>query len=429
MVLARIASIPFRVARKVPKIERGPRASHLPPQQRDFCSSGGRLIRVSSERLDELLKAEVAYLSSAPVQPMNMRQILDIPPDMLAEFCRKEGPKRLAMRINLLEGLTGWEDVPELVQMGKFLHSWYRALTFVQMGTQDLKDLIKCIRTIRDEGRDVLRLVAAGMHKLQQNAPDKFGDGFLDRWLESFLLSRISTNLLADQLVARASQTDGGLGRPTGIINPRCNATLVCQHAAEVASKLCLRYTGHEPAFTVENYCAGVRGQKDTPCIFSYIPGYLRYIILELLKNSFKATVENASNPADIGSSPVRILVCRDEHRVAIMVSDRAGGIPLDVGDQVWSYMYGAAARGDSSGTARGDATDDKAPVATPLAGYGVGLPTSRLYARYLGGKLEVTSYPGYGTQAHVLLPRIDADQVEALPYSGSCSSLAELAP
>jgi len=41
------------------------------------------------------------------------------------------------------------------------------------------------------------------------------------------------------------------------------------------------------------------------------------------------------------------------------------------------------------------------------LAGYGFGLPLSRLYARYFGGDLRILSLDGYGTDAYLTLNRL----------------------
>ena len=48
--------------------------------------------------------------------------------------------------------------------------------------------------------------------------------------------------------------------------------------------------------------------------------------------------------------------------------------------------------------------------------GYGIGLPLSRLHARYLGGSLDLVSLPGYGVDAYLSLPRVDAELVETVP-------------
>merc|ERR1719277_2856310 len=57
----------------------------------------------------------------------------------------------------------------------------------------------------------------------------------------------------------------------------------------------------------------------------------------------------------------------------------------------------------------------EEAAVPTDLAGYGVGLPLSRLYAEYLGGSLHLMSVPNYGTHAYVFLQQ-SSDREEALP-------------
>ena len=49
------------------------------------------------------------------------------------------------------------------------------------------------------------------------------------------------------------------------------------------------------------------------------------------------------------------------------------------------------------------------------IAGYGVGLPMSRLYAQYFGGDLDVKSVEGLGTDCYLHLPKL-GDNCENLP-------------
>lgn len=346
------------------------------------------------------------YVATMPVRPVSMTKTLTVlEPDQIAAFIQTEVPKRFAFRVRMVETLTGWENIPELVEVHAMMQQWYRELRLIERSCEvGLRNFTKCTRAIRQGGNNTVALVAVGIHKLQRQTDGLYTHDFLDRWLDGFLLSRIASNMLLDQYYACASKRDGGLGRPTGIIHLECDAVAICKKAADYTSRICQAHTGHQPFIVVENYEAGKKGpQADSPCYFSYIPGYLRYIMTELLKNSFQASLR--ANPDEIlAKSPIHVLVCRDEHRVVIRVSDRGGGIPFEVGDRIWSYLYGAAAR---------DQVQDPVEPATAFTGYGVGLPLSRLHARYLGGNLKVMSYPGYGTDVSVTLPRLDGEMVE----------------
>lgn len=45
------------------------------------------------------------------------------------------------------------------------------------------------------------------------------------------------------------------------------------------------------------------------------------------------------------------------------------------------------------------------------MAGFGFGLPSSRAYAEFLGGDVQLQTLHGYGTDVYIKLKRIDGDQ------------------
>jgi len=372
-------------------------------QLRCTGTSSEKFVYIARERLDELLDAEVGYLSRVPIHSFTLQEVLALgSADSLAACILNDVPKRFAVRIRMIESLAGWDHIPELNKLHSSMRTWYRRLRLIDPQNIDLQQLTETTRAIRREGSATVGLVALGIYKLQREHSE-YTDEVLNHFLDGFLLSRIGSNMLLDQYYARAPKEAGGLARKTGIISPRCDAVALCKQAAAYASRICQLYTGQLPVVLYDNYEAGKGAcQPDSPCYFSYIPGYLRYIMVEILKNSFKATL-SGSTAEQIAERPIHVLICRDEYHVAIRVSDRAGGIPTDVGDRIWSYLYGAAARGGDEGSA------------TPLSGYGVGLPVSRLHARYLGGQLQLTTYPGFGTDVYVRLPRITSEQVEEI--------------
>lgn len=361
------------------------------------------MIMISKKQLQGFLLAEVAYLALEKIRPVTMSEVLDaVAPHRSAKFIQNEIPRRYARRIRQIEQLDGWERVPELVKVREVLFNSFQGLRMVRRGKEvGLAEFTQCLHDIRKATQHNVNLVAAGMQHVYKTSPGKYSQAQIDGWLDEFFLSRIGTQMLITQYIACEEQLTKGKVKATGIVDEQCDATKVCRMAVQQVRQICQAEHRKMPRCVIQTYTPNdIEPNPGSPCTFPFIPTYLFYILQELLKNSFRATVEKCKDDAQLERHSIRVIVSCDEKRVAIRVSDRAGGIPFDVGEKVWSYLYSTA------------------PKKSNLAGYGVGLPISRLYAQYLGGSLRLATMPGYGTDAYLLLPKISDGQVENLPQN-----------
>ena len=140
-----------------------------------------------------------------------------------------------------------------------------------------------------------------------------------------------------------------------------------------------------------------------------YPPPHLYHILFELFKNSMRATVETHNRAHELPS--IEVLIAKGEHDVSIRLSDQGGGIPRHITDHLFHYLFSTAPRPSMT------------PTVAPLAGYGYGLPLSRLYARYFHGDLILNSYDGYGTDAVVYLKALTHEATELLPVFNKTST------
>ena len=107
--------------------------------------------------------------------------------------------------------------------------------------------------------------------------------------------------------------------------------------------------------------------------------------------------------------------------RACVLVCVRAQDIPKPYGYPVRCIVPGHAGARNCKDLEKVPVTDQPAlrtgtweQCAVPaaggpvvMAGYGYGLPRSRLYARYFGGDLQVISMDGYGTDVYLHLNRL----------------------
>ncbi|KAF4975951.1 hypothetical protein FZEAL_7331 [Fusarium zealandicum] len=266
------------------------------------------------------------------------------------------------------------------------------------------------------------------------------------RFLDQHLRARIGTRLIAEQHIALhfSSQPHFDPGAsPTpcpehpsyiGVIDTALRPAQIVESCAGFVADICeLRY-GVRPLLYID-------GEPDTT--FAFVPMHLEYIVTELLKNAFRATIENKSrepvivtvapepairqNPPPAPSpakdpAPAVGRPSEDDDRgaiaplddnapgVTIRIRDRGGGIPPDVVPSIWSYSFTTftddadSIPGSSSGNDGLSAISTASTGGSSIAGLGYGLPLSRAYAEYFGGGIAVQSLSGWGTDVYLRL-------------------------
>jgi len=162
--------------------------------------------------------------------------------------------------------------------------------------------------------------------------------------------------------------------------------------------------------FVCEEHYAMFRGppvQLICPPVltFPYVPGHLSHIVFELLKNSLRAVVERFGLGDDVVYPPIKIIVVEGKEDITIKISDEGGGIGRSAIPLIWTYMYTTMERPDGEPEDFSTTSDFRAP----MAGFGYGLPLSRLYARYFGGDLRLISMDGFGTDLYIHLNRLSS--------------------
>ncbi|KAG2133089.1 mitochondrial branched-chain alpha-ketoacid dehydrogenase kinase-domain-containing protein [Suillus cothurnatus] len=236
--------------------------------------------------------------------------------------------------------------------------------------------------------------------KRSQNAKNIGLD--IQAWLDRFYMSRIGIRFLIGQHVALNTQ------QPhkdyVGIICTKANVHDIVQEAIENARFVCEEHYAMFKGPPVQLICP-------PNLIFPYVPGHLSHICFELLKNSLRAVVDRFGHDAQDEKSypPIKVIVVEGKEDITIKITDEGGGIPRSAIPLIWTYMY-TTMTGQSI-----DQDFQASDFQAPMAGFGYGLPLSRLYARYFGGDLRLISMEGYGTDVYIHLNRLSSSR-EPLP-------------
>ncbi|KAG9265804.1 pyruvate dehydrogenase (acetyl-transferring) kinase isozyme 3, mitochondrial-like [Astyanax mexicanus] len=357
---------------------------------------------------------KIEFYSRFSPSPMSIKQFLDFGRENACEktsymFLRKELPVRLAntMReVTLLPGNLLNQPSVQLVQ------SWY-SQSFVELldyenrspdDPRTLNDFLDILIQIRNRHNDVVPTMAQGVIEYKEKFGfDPFISSNVQYFLDRFYTSRISFRMLINQhTLLFGDDTNPAHPKHIGGIDPNCNVVEVVRDAYETAKMLCEKYYMMAPELHIKEFNTK---KPNRPVQVVYVPSHLFHMLFELFKNSMRATVELHEN-SEKGLPPVKALVTLGKEDLSIKISDQGGGVPLRKIDRLFNYMYSTAP------TPRLNSSE----AAAPLAGFGYGLPISRLYARYFQGDMNLYSLEGVGTHAVIYLKALSSESFERLP-------------
>ena len=244
------------------------------------------------------------------------------------------------------------------------------------------------IREQLQKHQRVAKLIAEGYREVRHMYPHIRLDSFLDR----LFISRISARILMENYIRMRTPQEGFIG----VVQKELSPLQVFEEMGKDITRLTEAIYGRAPE---------IEFRGNLTCTLDYIPRHVQFMGQELLKNAVRATTERHQGAARLGfgSQPesipkVAVEVQKGDVHVIIKISDQGGGLPKKIQEEAWQYGWTTAEEEDSQDP-YGNSNFRK-----ELAGYGFGLPLTRLHAQYFGGDVFMQALPGHGTDMYLLL-------------------------
>eukprot|EP00434_Breviolum_minutum_P012120 symbB.v1.2.010686.t1/scaffold685.1/size172784/4 len=341
-------------------------------------------------------------LQVQPIQRVAIRQLLERSASVSdehhlqhARWIQEEMPVRLAHR------LSDFLQLPFVIVCNARFHEVFRLFlhafdTLVESppvkDTQDVEKFAQMLRQLVRGHDNTIHMLQEGYAELHALLEDLVE---LEAFLNQTCFTRIGNRVLAEHFLAVHEARISGTGSKdfVGVVDPECRPGELITDLSESLGDLCEELYGTRPKVHLE-------GELDTK--LSFVPEHLNFMLQEILKNSFRATLETHL-PSD--PPPVTVEVLKGIFDVTIKVSDRGGGMLPEELREAWRYGQSCAKKPAVEVKPKDDfqlLCGRDAASMRQLAGYGFGLPLSRVYAQYFGGDIHVQTMHGFGTDVYL---------------------------
>ncbi|MCJ1426465.1 hypothetical protein MMC29_004368 [Sticta canariensis] len=392
----------------------------------------------------------VARLASKPLHSLSLADLVrhGRPPlsaDALfssANFTLSLLPVRLAHRLQALRNLPFIVvSNPHIARIySNYVHSLSTLLPYHERQITNLEDETQFTEVMADlvqTHSNTIPILARGFLECRKYISPSDVTTFLDEHLRT----RIGTRLIAEQHIAlhlsshpHNNRTNRRIQNASssyiGVIDTALRPAEIIRHCESFVSEICELKYGVRPTVVI-------KGEFNTT--LAHVPTHLEYILTELLKNAFRATVENGME-----REPIEITIAASSDTqsnsdqavsdvlpqaiegygngspsasnsnspisgVTIRIRDRGGGISPENLPNIWAYSFTTFAEDDIPDVQNGkiDALNTISGAggdSSSLAGLGYGLPLGRAYAQHFGGDIAVQSLWGWGTDVYLKL-------------------------
>lgn len=438
-----------------------------------------QLVRASTRHIQTktVTDGDIARLAAKPLYPLTLADLCSHgrPPlseqDLLssANFTLGILPSRLAHRIQSLRALPYIVVAnPNVSKIhSNYVHSLSTLLPYAERKIDSLEEEIKFTEVMADlvqTHNNTIAILARGFLEARKY----ISKDEITRFLDEHLRARIGTRLIAEQHIAlhfsskpHREISDNPHDAPPsyiGVINTALKPAEIIRGCEQMVGEICELKYGVRPTINII-------GNPETR--IAHIPMHLEYVLTELLKNSFRATIEagEEKEPIEITIAPAPAAEESTSHikrqrqqkngknsgvplgvisnydqgsvdyasgsnkpeqamsanirplekqtpGVTIRIRDRGGGISPENYAKLWEYGFTTfnedemmeKVSGGRGGVDALDAISGSAGGGSSLAGLGYGLPLARAYAEYFGGGIAVQSLWGWGTDVYLSL-------------------------
>mmetsp|Transcript_32345 Transcript_32345/g.75070 ORF Transcript_32345/g.75070 Transcript_32345/m.75070 type:complete len:404 (-) Transcript_32345:78-1289(-) len=336
--------------------------------------------------------------------------------------------------IRLLTMPFGFSNAPSIKKVGAaYVQNFRQVVEYEsragEAGITGSKDYVDVTREIFNQHRGTMLDVAKGVFEFYEDLHGTFGEGLeladvredlhlireIESSLDEFFTDRLTLRLLIShvQNLNTPKKEGDSPADMVGVVNVNTQPITILHRAYSAARYMCVRDFNMAPDLKVngvacEDYIMQESAHKQH---FAYVHTHLFYIFLELIKNAARASIERGQmEHADAGKPEgglvvpsIQVIVTEEQlmwdQERSVKLADKGTGMNRSVLSKAFCYFY-------SSVRARPTVAEEVSDFdrRVPLAGFGFGLPISRVMARYFSGDIDLNSIPGNGTDVYIYL-------------------------